>query len=62
MFNLQLLNTTAFAQLVGIKPPPTTVTPVLYKKYGYHFIKSYEEKSGIDIVTHDAEEKHKSTW
>jgi hypothetical protein len=47
MFNLQLLNASVFEQLIGIKAPPTPITPELYKSYEYPFFKLYEEKSGI---------------
>jgi len=47
MFNLQLLNASVFEQLIGIKAPPTPITPELCKRYGYPFFKLYEEKSGI---------------
>ncbi|KAE9369833.1 hypothetical protein N431DRAFT_560557 [Stipitochalara longipes BDJ] len=48
MFNLQLLNAAAFEHLIGIKAPPTPISPALYQQYGYPFFKLYEEKSGIN--------------
>ena len=47
MFNLQLLNASAFERLLGIKAPSTPVTPAVYKEHGFPFFKLYEEKSGI---------------
>jgi hypothetical protein len=47
MFNLHLLNASVFEQVIGIKAPPTPITPEVYTRYGYAFSKLYEEKSGI---------------
>ncbi|PVH76461.1 hypothetical protein DL98DRAFT_361971, partial [Cadophora sp. DSE1049] len=47
MFNVQLLNTSTFEAILGMKAPETPATPELYKQYGYPFYKLFEELSGI---------------
>ncbi|KAK5129279.1 hypothetical protein LTR08_003635 [Meristemomyces frigidus] len=48
IFNVQILNSECFREIVGTAPPPTPITAATYAHYGYPYFKFWDEKaSGI---------------
>ncbi|KAF2275220.1 ubiquitin-domain-containing protein [Westerdykella ornata] len=47
VFNVHIVDSSAYKQVTGHEPPETPIDAALYAKYGYPFFELPEEKSGI---------------